>query len=111
MIASAAARIFDDHAACRPRMAIPAPTFFSIMPLRIMPSALGNCNCRAEQCKLVFGRVLCKARQQKYASWGCTLSTRYPLVPDTAQIRQIAQALPLGGRNGFPTARYRAVCH
>ena len=37
-----------------------------------------------------------------------TLSTRYPAVPDAAQIMQIAQALPPGGRKGCPTARYRA---
>ena len=46
MIASAAARILLDHAACRPRMASPAPTLRSIMPLKIMPSALGKCSCR-----------------------------------------------------------------
>lgn len=45
MIASAAARIFDDHAACSPRMAMPVPTLRSIIPLRIMPSALGKLSC------------------------------------------------------------------
>ena len=45
MIASAAARIFDDHAASSPRMATPAPTLRSIIPLSIMPSALGKLSC------------------------------------------------------------------